>query len=50
MPDTMQLFIRRVERDDARIATLEQDVVEFLAELDRKVDELRALYERRAAA
>ena len=44
-PESMQLFIDRVQRDDATIAQLEQDVIEFLAEVDATVAELRARYE-----
>jgi len=50
MPEHMRLFVKRVHRDDARIAELEKDVSEFLAELDAKVTELTALYDRKAAA
>jgi len=49
MPEHMRLFVKRVPRDDARIAELERDVADFLAELDGKVAELTALYERKAA-
>lgn len=49
LPGSMSLFVRRVERDDARIAELESEVSAFLAELDAKVSELRRLYERSAA-
>lgn len=45
MPATMELFVQRVERDDERIADLEAGVVEFLAELRKKVDALRNRYE-----
>lgn len=52
LPEAMRLFVRRVERDDAVIAGLEKDVAEFLAEIDRKVADLTALYgsDVRAAA
>ena len=49
LPESMRLFMRRVERDDGRISDLEQEVTGFLAELDQKVAELRAVYERGAA-
>lgn len=49
MPEHMRLFVKRVHRDDARIAELEKDVSEFLAELDQKVAQLAALYDREAA-
>lgn len=45
LPESMRMFVRRVHRDDARIAELEAMVVEFLRELDAKVSELRKLYE-----
>jgi putative phage-type endonuclease len=44
-PEPMQLFAKRVHRDDALIETLERDVIEFLAEVDATVAELRARYE-----
>jgi putative phage-type endonuclease len=50
LPTDMQLFVQRVERDDACIAKLEQDVTEFLAELDAKLAALNALYGRKEAA
>jgi predicted phage-related endonuclease len=40
MPDHLQLFIKRVPRDDALIAMLEHDAREFLAEVDRMVKTL----------
>ncbi len=50
MPAEMRLFVRRVHRDDALIAELEREVVTFLAELDDKVAQLRALYSLPRAA
>jgi putative phage-type endonuclease len=50
MPAPMQLFRKRVMRDEARIRELELAVRKFLAELDVKVAELKALYQRKAAA
>lgn len=44
LPETMQLFVRRLERDDARIAELEAEVTAFLTEIDAKVSELRRIY------
>jgi putative phage-type endonuclease len=44
MPENMRLFVKRVTRDDVQIASLERDVVEFLGELDRKMDDLTRLY------
>jgi hypothetical protein len=44
MPENMRMFMARVKRDDVLIAGLENDVVDFLGELERKVDDLRKLY------
>jgi len=52
LPETMQLFIKRVDRDSNEIAKLEEMVEEFLAELDAKISALREAYgnnERQAA-
>jgi predicted phage-related endonuclease len=38
LPDNAQLFIKRVERDDAYIATLEEAVRQFLQEVDQEVE------------
>lgn len=37
LPENLQLFIKRVPRDDAAISHLEREVTTFLAELDQKV-------------
>lgn len=50
LPAEMQLFIKRVPRDAALIASLEADVTAFLAELAEKEASLRARYLARAAA
>lgn len=50
VPSSMQLFVQRVQRDDAMIAELEKAVVDFLAEIEVKVRTLRERYERKAAA
>jgi putative phage-type endonuclease len=47
LPEPMRLFVRRIPRDNARIAELEKDVVAFLQELD---DKLGALNQLRALA
>jgi putative phage-type endonuclease len=47
MPEDMQLFIKRVPRDNALIAEYEAEVVKFLAEVQDTVDKLVAL--RRSA-
>jgi hypothetical protein len=43
MPANMQLFIKRVERDDALIAEYEAEVEKFLADVDKTVASLNAL-------
>ena len=40
MPEDMQLFIKRVPRDNALIAEYEAEVVKFLAEVQETVDKL----------
>lgn len=50
MPETMRLFIKQVPFDTKFGDEIETEVRAFLAELDRKVEDLRALYERRIAA
>lgn len=44
MPGDMQLFVRRVARDDAFIAQMEGEVTGFLAEMAQKLDALRLRY------
>jgi len=50
LPETMSLFVKRVDRDDKLIASLEKDVAEFLAELDLKLAQLDTLYGVKEAA
>jgi putative phage-type endonuclease len=45
LPPSMQLWVKRVDRDETLIGDLEREVREFLAELDHKVDELKRLYD-----
>lgn len=45
MPESMRLFIMRVDRDEKLIGSLEQDVELFLRELNQKVAALRETYE-----
>jgi len=42
-PAELQLVIKRFERDDAYIATLEKEVIKFLTELDDKVKKVNDL-------
>lgn len=50
MPESMRLFIRRVNRDDKRISELELLVCDFLEEIKAKVQQLRCQYEMSEAA
>ncbi len=43
MPERLRLFKQRIPRDDAFIATLEQEVTEFLAEVAQTVTELETM-------
>jgi hypothetical protein len=44
LPESMQLHIRRVQRDDRHIAELEAQVREFISELDAKLAALTSRY------
>lgn len=44
LPDRMQLFVKRVARDDAMLAEIEREVVAFLREVDAEVAALTAKY------
>lgn len=44
MPEEMRLFVKRIERDDSRIAELEEEVRTFLFELDTTVRRLVKAY------
>lgn len=50
LPDEMQLHIRRVDRDDALIAEIEEAVTVFLAEVAATVADLESRYTQRKAA
>lgn len=50
LPAHLQLFVKRVDRDDAIIAEFETDVRQFLVELAAKVERLHSLYEPRTQA
>ncbi len=43
MPEDMQLFVKRVDRDNAMIAEHEAEIIAFLAEVEEKIAALRAL-------
>lgn len=48
MPESMQIYIQRVERDEALINSLEKQVEQFLQELEERVSALRSKYEEAA--
>lgn len=50
LPESMRLFVQRIERDDALLAELEREVAAFLTEIDETVAQLRARYETQPEA
>lgn len=50
MPPEHQMFIKRVERDDKLIVSLESDVAEFLVEVDDKIKQLNERLQESKAA
>lgn len=44
MPEAMRLLVIRIDRDDAKIAELEREAVEFLRELQEKMQRLTDAY------
>ena len=50
LPEDMQVFIHRLQRDDAEIARLEDEVKSFLFEVDQTVRALTRRYGDKAAA
>lgn len=50
MPENMRLFIKRLPRDDKRIAELESEIASFLLEMAVKLSELNSLYGEKEAA
>lgn len=50
LPVSMQLFVKRIKRDDKLIAELEDQVAAFLDEVAQKVDRLREMYDMERAA
>jgi putative phage-type endonuclease len=50
MPESMRLFVKRVPRDEKRIAYLEGEVSTFLQDIEAKVAGLAKLYIRQEAA
>jgi len=50
LPEHMRLFVRRVARDDKRIAELESEAVAFLQEIASKIAQLENIYGEKVAA
>ena len=50
LPEQLSLFVKRVHRDDARIAELEVEARKFITELDAKVAALRSKFKLLEAA
>ena len=50
MPENMRLFIKRLPRDNKRIAELESEIAAFLLEMAVKLSELNSMYGEKAAA
>lgn len=44
LPDSMQLFVKRIERDDALIKLIEKEAREFIAEISADVERLWTKY------
>ena len=44
MPERMRLFVRRMSRNDAVIRELEADVVEFISDMEGRLDALQRSY------
>lgn len=40
LPEELQLFVKRVPRDDVYIKIMEAEIVQFIAELDEKIEKL----------
>jgi len=49
LPGDMQLFVRRVDRDAARIAEIETEVTAFLGEIAKRIDALHSRFGKEAA-
>lgn len=44
LPESMQLFVKRIERDDALIKSVEKEVREFIAEIEADIERLWSKY------
>lgn len=50
MPENMRVFVKRLPRDDRRIAELEGEIAAFLLEMAVKLSELNSIYGEKEAA
>ena len=50
LPESMRIWVKRLHRDDKRIAELEAEAVAFLGEIEARITQLEKLYGERAAA
>jgi putative phage-type endonuclease len=50
LPESMSMFVKRIDRDDKRIAELEAEVSAFLIEIATKLAQLESLYGAKEAA
>ena len=49
LPVDMQLFVKRIERDAARIKEIEDEVTKFLGEMAAKIEALHTRFGKAAA-
>ena len=49
MPVELQLFVKRVARDDKLIEQFEAEVIKFLSEVDQTITQLQSITERETA-
>lgn len=50
MPEHMRLFVKRLPRDDKKIAEIESEIASFLLEVAVKISDLNSLYGEKEAA
>ncbi len=44
LPEPLQMFIQRIERDNDKIKQLEEETIIFLCEIDEKINKLKNMY------
>lgn len=50
MPQNLQIFVKRVERDDKLLAETEREIVVFLKEIDDRIAALNQIYQQKELA